>query len=105
MTVYDDELAFHAADPRRRSSDEVDLGATWREAGSDEVWRLAWLRDTGELYRCQTTGYPGPCNDVTVLAVLPDERALDRLMDGWRDHRHDEDGLGWLRSRLTPVAA
>jgi hypothetical protein len=105
---YADENVFHTADPRRRSSDEVDLGATWRAAGSEgseDAWRLAWLRDTGELYLCQAGGYPGPSQHVRVLAVVPTEAELDALLDGWRDHRTDEDGLAWLRSRLSPVAA
>ena len=106
MTVaYADESVFHTADPRRRTSDEVDLGATWRAAGSDEVWRLAWLRDTGELYLCQTAGFPGPAEHVRVLAVVASETELDGLLEGWREHRTAEDGLGWLRERLSPVAA
>jgi hypothetical protein len=106
MTVaYADENAFQTADPRRRTSDEVDLGATWRTAGSDDAWRLAWLRDTGELYLCQSGGYPGPSQHVRVLAVIPSEAELDAVLDGWRDHRTDEDGLAWLRSRVTRQAA
>jgi hypothetical protein len=102
---YADENVFQAADPRRRTSDEVDLGATWRATGSDDAWRLAWLRETGELYLCLAGGYPGPSSHVRVLAVIATEVALDRLLDGWRDHRTDEDSLGWLRSRISPVAA
>jgi hypothetical protein len=102
---YADESVFHTADPRRRTSDEVDLGATWRSAGSEDAWRLAWLRDTGELYLCQAGGYPGPSAYVRVLASVATEAELDALLDGWRDHRTDEDGLAWLRSRLSPVAA
>lgn len=106
MTVaYADENAFQTADPRRRTSDEVDLGATWRTAGSDDAWRLAWLRDTGELYLCQAGGYPGPSQHVRVLAVIPSEAELDAVLDGWRDHRTDEDGLAWLRTRVSRQAA
>lgn len=106
MTVaYADESVFHTADPRRRTSDEVDLGATWRSPGSDDAWRLAWLRDTGELYLCQAGGYPGPSAHVRVLTTVASEPEVDRLLDGWREHREDEDGLGWLRNRLTPAAA
>ncbi|MCU1595933.1 MAG: hypothetical protein JWO12_3325 [Frankiales bacterium] len=105
MTAYADENVFQMADPRRRTSDEVDLGATWRGAGSDDVWRLAWLRETGELYLCTAAGFPGPSQQVSVLAVIPTEAALDQLLDGWREHRTDEDGLGWLRSRLSRRAA
>lgn len=106
MTVsYADESVFHTADPRRRTSDEVDLGATWRAAGSDDAWRLAWIRETGELYLCHAGGYPGPSQHVRVLSVLATEADLDRVLEGWRDHRDDEDGLAWLRERLSLVAA
>ena len=69
------------------------------------MWRLAWLRDTGELYLCQACGYPGPSPDVRVLRTVATEAELDVLLEGWREHRTDEDGLGWLRERLTLVAA
>ncbi len=106
MTVsYADEHVFHDADPRRRTSDEVDLGATWRFAGGSDAWRLAWLRETGELYLCQSGGYPAPGQQVRILTVVPTEAELDVLMDGWREHRTDEDGLVWLRNRLAPAAA
>jgi hypothetical protein len=106
MTVsYADESVFHSADPRRRTSDEVDLGATWRDPGSDDLWRLAWLRETGELYLCQAGGYPGPSAHVRVLAVIPTETELDALLDGWRDQRTQDDSLAWLRSRVSPQAA
>ena len=102
---YADEIAFQTADPRRRTSDEIDFGATWRAAGSDVAWRLAWLRETGELYLCQAGGYPGPSEDVQVLAVIPAEHDVELVLDGWRDHRSHEDGLSWLRARITPTAA
>jgi hypothetical protein len=106
MTVsYADENDFHAADRRRRTSDEVDLGATWRTPGSEDAWRLAWLRDTGELYLCAAGGYPGPSQHVRILTVVSSEGELDGLLEGWRDHRYDEDGLAWLRSRVTQIAA
>jgi hypothetical protein len=106
MTLaYDDETVFQAADPRRRTSDEVDLGATWRSAGSEDAWRLAWLRETGELYVCAAGGYPGPSRDVRVLAVIADENELDEVLVGWREHRTDEDGLAWLHERVLSEAA
>ncbi len=103
--TWPDESAFLAADPRRRSSDEVDLGATWRAAGSDATWRVAWLRETGELYAVRTDSLTGSGSSPTVLAVVPDEVALDALLDGWRDARGREDGLAWLDARLVPAAA
>ena len=105
LSTWPDELAFHAEDPRRRTSPELDLGATWRWAGSNDAWRLAWLRGTGELYLCRADGYDGSCTDVSVIAVLSSEAELDAAVEGWREFRTDPDGLSWLASRLAPIAA
>jgi hypothetical protein len=107
MTVnrsWADEYAFVADDPRRGTSDQLDLGATWRGEGSNDAWRLAWLRDTGELYVCRADGYDGSCSDVHVLAVVAREAELDALLDGWRDRRTDPDGMSWLMGRICPLA-
>ncbi|MBK5305194.1 MAG: hypothetical protein JJD92_00750 [Frankiaceae bacterium] len=103
--TWPDEQAFHAADPRRRQSAEVDLGATWRYADAPDAHRVAWLQDTGELYVCKADGYDGSCTDVSVLAVVRDEDLMDTLLFGWRDARLAPDGLDWLLSRLELVAA
>ena len=105
LSTWPDELSFHAEDPRRRTSSELDLGATWRWEGSNDAWRLAWIRDTGELYLCRADGYDGSCTDVSLLAVLPHECRVDALLEGWRDRRIDPDGLSWLIRRTTLVAA
>ena len=107
MTVlrsWADEAAFVADDPRRGISDVLDLGATWRVAGSNDAWRLSWLRDTGELYVCRADGYDGSCTDVHLLAGIASERDLDALLDGWRELRTDPDGLSWVLGRVTPLA-
>ena len=103
--TWPDEVAFSADDPRRGRSDVLDLGATWRWAGSNDAWRLAWVRDTGELFLCRADGYDGSCTDVSVLAVLPRERDVDALLDGWRERRDDPDGLSWVLRRTAPMAA
>ncbi len=105
LSHFDDELAFHAADARRRTSAEVDLGATWRWAGSNDAHRVSWLRETGELYLCRADGYDGSCTDVSVLAVLHREADVDALLDGWRELRTDPDGLAWLTARVQPAVA
>ena len=102
--TWPDEQAFQDEDPRRRLSAETDFGATWRSAGSTDAWRLAWLRDTRELYLCRADAYDGSCTDVSVLAVLPED-AVERLMDGWQDAREQADGLGWLRERMRLLTA
>ena len=103
--AWPDEFAFVAEDERRGRSDQLDLGATWRWAGSNDAWRLAWVRETGELYLCRADGHDGSCTDVSVLAVLPDERDVDVLLDGWRDHRTEPDGLSWVLRRTARLAA
>lgn len=103
LSSWADEAAFHAADPRRRLSYELDLGATWRWAGANDAWRLAWVRDTGELYVCRADGYDGSCTDVLVLAVVPREQDVDEMLLGWRERRTDPEGLTWLVGRAAPL--
>jgi hypothetical protein len=103
--TWPDEQAFHDADPRRRSSSEVDLGATWRFDGAADAHRLAWLRDTGELYLCKADGYDGSCTDVGVLAVVEGEALLDTVLFGWQDARTAPDGLNWLLGPLELLTA
>ena len=105
LKTWPDESAFHAEDPRRRLSVEIDFGATWRTDGSNDAWRLAWLRDTGELYACRADGYDGSCTDVVVLTVVADEDALDSTLEGWRQARTEPDGLTWLLDRLGQAGA
>lgn len=102
-STWPDEVAFAAEDPRRGRSDQLDLGATWRWADSNDAWRLAWVRDTGELYLCRADGYDGTCTDVSLLAVLPRESDVDALLDGWRERRTDPDGLSWVLRRAAPL--
>jgi hypothetical protein len=105
LSRWVDEYAFHAAEPRRRLSAEVDLGAMWRADGCNDAWRLSWIRDTGELYVCRADGHDGSCTDVSVLAVITSERELDAMLDGWQEQRTSPDGLSWVFGRLHPLAA
>ena len=104
LSTWPDEPAFQDADPRRRTSDELDLGATWRWAGSNDAWRLAWVRATGELYLCRADGPDGSCTHVHVLAVVQREDDVDALLAGWSDRRTDPDGLSWVLGRVAPLA-
>lgn len=105
LSTWADEVSFAGADPRRRTSSEVDFGATWRAADSNDAWRLSWLRDTGELYLCRADGYDGSCTDVSVIAVLSRESDVDSLLEGWRNYRFDPDGLSWLDARVSGLLA
>ena len=62
------------------------------------------MRDTGELYLCRADGHDGTCTEVSVLAVLPRERDVDALLDGWREQRTDPDGLSWVLRRTALLA-
>ena len=104
-STWPDEPAFHTADPRRRTSPEVDLGATWRRGGSNDAWRLSWLPGTSELVLCRADGHDGSCTDVSVLMHIGGEREVDALLEGWRERRTDPDGLAWLVGRTRVVAA
>jgi hypothetical protein len=104
LSTWADEAAFVAEDARRGTSDQVDLGATWRFGGSNDAWRLAWLRDTGELYFCRADGYDGSCTDVHLVTVVPREADLDAMLEGWQDRRTDPDGLSWVFGRIRPLA-
>lgn len=105
VQTWADESAFFSEDALRRRSDEVDLSATWRRLRSTGSWRLAWLRETGELYTCRNDSNVGTCSDVTVLAVVATEVELDELLVGWRELRHLEDGLDRLLERLQVAEA
>jgi hypothetical protein len=94
-----DESAFLAADVRRRRSDGVTFGSTWR-AGSIDTWSLTWLRETGELYVVRNDSLVGAASLLVVLTVVATEREVDVLLEGWRDAADREDGLAWLYSRL-----
>lgn len=104
VSTWSDEFAFVAEDGRRGTSDQVDLGATWRVSGSNDAWRLSWLRDTGELYVCRADGYDGTCSDVRVVAQVSREADLDAMIAGWRELRTDPDGLSWILGRVSPLA-
>ena len=82
---------FHDADPRRRHSDEADYGSHWRLYPFHGLWRVSYVRDTGEVYAVRQSGRPaGP---VLILGTVPadevaDERrglyyrTLDRILEG-----------------------
>src|ERR1700712_1994923 len=92
---------FYDADPRRRSSDEVEYGDAWtRHSDSHATYRLSHVLDTGELYVVREP-HPGGILaryldqlnvdqadadqlTVEVLAGVSPEEA-NRLFEGWQD--------------------
>lgn len=102
--TWTDEHAFFAADARRRGSDEVELGSTWRAGSTDDTWTLTWLRATGELYLVRNDSLVGG-SQVTVVAVLATEALLDVRLQGWDEARWSDRGLDWLDARVRVTAA
>lgn len=104
------------ADPQRRRSAEVSLGAGWTSSDDPgQTFSVYWLRDTGEvvsllvgpvafgpgapkpfgvyLPRMQTVG--GDDQEVSVIGKIADVEAIMSASD--RDPRT----LEWLRERLA----
>jgi hypothetical protein len=90
--------AFEAEDTRRVAGpdrSQADYG-WWREAG-ESVGRLTYIFSTNEVI---VTG--GTTDDpVELLAVMPSEAAVDRLLDGWEYAASGEGDLRWARMRLA----
>lgn len=109
--------AFYDADPRRRSSEEVEYGDGWTRA--DDVratFRLSHVLETGELYTVREP-HPGGILArfldqlnvdqadvdelaVEVLAVLSPQDAAARL-EGWQQAMTGTDSLPWVHARVA----
>jgi hypothetical protein len=105
---------FYDADPRRRSSDEVNLGREWLD-GSGRRYELNWVVDTGELYLMAEPSEPvemDPLGDsfvpdmpvelitVEILATIAERADLDATLADWAGAMEEADGVDWIRSRL-----
>jgi hypothetical protein len=93
---------FYDADPRLRHSDEADCGSNWRLYPSHELWRISYVRDTGEVHAVRQSGRAaGPV--LMLGTVLADEvtserqglyyRTLDCILEGWSERCTGRDGL------------
>lgn len=121
LTVYDDLPAFYAADPRRARSGEADFGVWWREQTNFPVWRVSWVKDTGEVYAiCLLAGITAagrgavaiaagyPTGRVEVLGVIPaDPNAsvayahVEAALTGWGEECGKPHSLTWVRERIA----
>ena len=106
---------FYDADPRRRSSEEIEFGRDWSD-GSGVRSELSWVADTGELYAMKEPDAPinmDPVGDefveslstesvtVEVLGVVDGREAVDQLLAGWEDAMVKPDSLSWVRARVA----
>jgi hypothetical protein len=107
---------FYDADPRRRSSDEVEFGSEWRDA--DQIrFGVSWVADTGEVYAMREPMEPidvipgfgteivEPMDvetvTVEVLATIAERDEVERRLEGWEDRMADENSMAWAREQLT----
>jgi hypothetical protein len=116
---------FYDADPRRRASREVELGTEWHDAHGIR-YELSWVADTGELYVMREPAavlWPTPFGGVhavgmhstdekevaamtvAVVATVPDQSDLERMLDGWQAAMADPDSVHWLVERLHAAGA
>ncbi len=97
--TYPALAGFYAADPRRRSSREVDLGLVWRQQIGFPTYRAAWVADTGEVYLVQHGPWSGG-GQVSVIANVADRLTLMRQLAGWREQVGRHESLNWLHAKL-----
>jgi hypothetical protein len=108
---------FYNADPRRRESNEVELGTEWRDAHGVR-YELNWVEMTAELYVMREpppptwedpfgdiyveTGDHAPVSGMTVgvIAHIPTRERLEQVLRGWQQAMTAPDSIGWLADRL-----
>ena len=119
--VRNDIEAFYAADERRRSSAEIELGQDWHDAQGVR-YELSWIVDTGELYvmaEAAPSGFVDPFGDqlepfgrwlgasvptsslvVRILGRIPSREALERVLAGWEEAMGQPESIKWIVERL-----
>lgn len=97
-TSFDSLDSFYV-DERRRRSGERDYGVLWRMGEADwPRYRVSWVIQTGEIYVIPTAGRDRP---VYVLGVVHELDELERRLAGWPDRCGENDGIEWVKSRLS----
>lgn len=111
---------FYDADPRRRSSAEIEFGAEWRDAHGVR-FEVSWVQDTGELYVMREPapeGWATPFGGihvrhahgtdekeiagmaVVVVAKIEARDRVEALLAGWEEAMGAHDSVSWLAERL-----
>ena len=119
--VRNDIEAFYAADERRRTSAEIELGQDWHDAQGVR-YELSWIEDTGELYvmaEAAPSGFVDPFGDqlepfgrwlgasvptsslvVRILGRISSREEVERLLEGWEQAMGQPDSTKWIAERL-----
>jgi hypothetical protein len=96
--------AFIRARDERLRSPERDLGLHWHDG--EDLYRAAWIRDTGEVYLVQLGSPEHGGGHVELIAEGLEIDQLESALAGWPVEQDRSDrSLGWFRSRVRAVAA
>jgi hypothetical protein len=111
---------FYDADPRRRTSAEIELGRDWRDEHGTR-YEVSWVEATGELYVMRepvpsswATPFGGVHTQgmhrtdeqevssmtVTVVGTLATREQVEAALAGWEDAMAAPDGIDWMVKRL-----
>ena len=105
---------FYAADERRRSSAEVELGRDWYDAKGVR-FELSWVEDTGELYLMAEPvvgvledpfgDYYPDTEDVDgllvfVLGTVSTHQRIEEILAGWPEAMAEPESIEWMLGRL-----
>ncbi len=107
---------FYDADPRRRSSAELELGTEWMDVDGVRH-ELNYVEDTGELYVLREPAPhvtedpfgglwvrvpPGYDKKMTVhvIAKIESVEHMHKILDGWQEAMSRPDAAQWLGDRL-----
>jgi hypothetical protein len=101
--TYASLIDFAAADARRLTSRERDLGLVWRDG--ERLFRAALVEDTRELYVVELGPAERGGGHVELLGTLAPDADVDGMLDGWRDAARRRDSLRWLRAQLDAAGA
>jgi hypothetical protein len=90
----------YASDPQRARSREVRYGGLWPEVAPVPAYRLAWVRDTGELSAVELSEPDEGQDLVEVLGVLWSQPQVEACLAGWSERCGGQRSLGWARDRV-----
>jgi hypothetical protein len=107
---------FYDADPRRRESEEIELGREWSDANGMRT-ELSWVVDTGELYAMaepagsvemdpfgdtRVDDLPTESVTVEILGKIATREEVDQLLAGWEAAMDKSpNSIQWVRDRVA----
>jgi len=109
---------FYDANEQRRESEEIELGAEWRDTAG-QTYELNYVVDTGELYLMAMPSpelIEDPFGDmavdsepveeltVKVIAVVPTLDEVHQTILGWEHEMQAPGSTVWLRNALRAYA-